>query len=88
MVLLSFCSFVIMKRIPLFLLKIYQALLAEPLAYLGSVFGLKNQCRYTPSCSEYMKLAIQKHGVVKGGLLGLWRIMRCGPWGRGGVDVP
>lgn len=43
-------------------------------------------CRYYPSCSAYALGAIQQHGVVKGVGLGTWRILRCNPWARGGVD--
>ena len=46
---------------------------------------LPPSCRYWPSCSEYMLQAIQKHGVLKGGLLGAWRIIRCNPWSKGGI---
>jgi hypothetical protein len=47
---------------------------------------LPPSCRYWPSCSEYASQAIQRHGVLKGGLLGVWRIMRCNPWSKGGID--
>jgi putative membrane protein insertion efficiency factor len=47
---------------------------------------LPPSCRYWPSCSEYALQAIQKHGVLKGGLLGAWRVVRCNPWSRGGID--
>jgi uncharacterized protein len=47
---------------------------------------LPPSCRYWPSCSEYALQAIQKHGVLKGGLLGAWRIIRCNPWSKGGID--
>ena len=43
-------------------------------------------CRYYPSCSAYALGAIQQHGVVKGIGLGVWRIARCHPWAKGGVD--
>jgi uncharacterized protein len=43
-------------------------------------------CRYTPSCSEYAVLALQKHGAVKGSALAAWRICRCNPFTRGGHD--
>ena len=47
---------------------------------------LPPSCRYWPSCSEYALQSIQKHGVLKGGLLGAWRIIRCNPWSKGGID--
>ncbi len=53
--------------------------------YLISPF-LGNRCRFHPSCSEYAVEAIQIHGPFKGLLLGIWRILRCAPWGRGGFD--
>jgi putative membrane protein insertion efficiency factor len=43
-------------------------------------------CRFTPSCSHYTIEAIEKHGVVKGGWLGLKRLLRCNPWNSGGYD--
>lgn len=45
-------------------------------------------CRFEPTCSEYMILAIEKYGLFKGLLKGLWRIMRCNPWGGKGIDYP
>lgn len=44
-------------------------------------------CRFVPSCSEYTYEAIEKYGVVKGGYLGIKRIIRCHPWSKGGVDL-
>lgn len=43
-------------------------------------------CRFVPSCSEYAKQAIRKHGPFKGLLLAVWRILRCNPWGGSGYD--
>jgi putative membrane protein insertion efficiency factor len=43
-------------------------------------------CRYQPTCSEYTHEAIEVHGVVKGIGLGVWRLMRCNPWSKGGID--
>ena len=43
-------------------------------------------CRFTPTCSEYMKQAIIKYGVLKGGWLGIKRILRCHPFNDGGYD--
>lgn len=38
------------------------------------------RCRYLPTCSEYAREALEKHGVVRGGWLALRRIGRCHPW--------
>ncbi|HCX21829.1 MAG: membrane protein insertion efficiency factor YidD [Flammeovirgaceae bacterium] len=43
-------------------------------------------CRYTPTCSNYAKEAIMKHGVFKGGWLAIKRIGSCHPWGGSGYD--
>ena len=45
-------------------------------------------CKYHPSCSEYAALAVRKHGVARGSVLAAWRVVRCNPWSRGGVDLP
>ena len=50
------------------------------------VFGPLARCRYTPSCSAYALEAIQRHGVARGGWLGLKRLCRCHPWGGCGHD--
>lgn len=47
---------------------------------------LGNNCRFYPTCSEYMMQAIEIHGVIKGILLGIWRILRCNPLCKGGID--
>lgn len=43
-------------------------------------------CRYYPSCSQYAVIAVQRHGVLRGGRLAAWRLLRCHPWTPGGVD--
>lgn len=43
-------------------------------------------CRFTPTCSQYAKEAILKHGPLKGGWLSLKRILRCNPFGGSGYD--
>lgn len=43
-------------------------------------------CRFEPSCSNYMIEALRVHGAVKGTLLGIWRILRCHPFGKHGYD--
>ena len=44
------------------------------------------QCKFQPTCSEYGLDAIKTHGAIKGGLLTLWRIVRCNPWAKGGYE--
>jgi len=45
-----------------------------------------NTCRFYPSCSHYSYQAIYKYGVIRGGLMGTWRILRCNPFSKGGFD--
>jgi len=45
-----------------------------------------NTCRFYPSCSHYGYRAIYKYGVIKGGLLAAWRVLRCNPFNPGGHD--
>ena len=45
-------------------------------------------CRFHPTCSAYGAEAIKTHGVLKGGALALWRIMRCNPWHKADYDDP
>jgi uncharacterized protein len=66
-----------MIRVCRFLIRSYRAAIS-PL--------LGPRCRYLPSCSHYTEEAIERFGVLRGGLLGLWRILRCHPFARGGVD--
>lgn len=47
---------------------------------------LPPSCRYWPTCSQYTLQAVQKHGILKGGLMGAWRVLRCNPWSKGGID--
>lgn len=64
------------KKFLLFLIKVYQSVSK----YTPPV------CRFTPTCSEYMRQAIVKYGVLKGVWLGVKRICKCHPFHPGGYD--
>ena len=59
------------------LIRLYQVTLS---GWLGG------QCRFSPTCSRYAEEAIRTHGAVRGGALAAWRLARCGPFTKGGVD--
>ena len=52
--------------------------------YISPYKGTK--CPYNPTCSNYALQAVEKYGVVQGGFLALWRILRCNPFSHGGYD--
>ena len=60
-------------------IKVYQK-------FISPILG-KN-CRFYPSCSEYSYQAVKKYGTIKGLMLGSWRVLRCNPWNKGGIDMP
>lgn len=66
-----------MKKIIIFSVKIYQK-------YISPMKSTK--CPYYPSCSQYGLEAVQKYGALKGGLMAVWRIIRCNPFSKGGYD--
>lgn len=68
-----------MKKLLLSLIKFYKVHLSP------GRFGIKI-CRYEPSCSRYTYDAIEKYGILKGVLLGIWRVLRCNPFSKGGYD--
>jgi uncharacterized protein len=51
-------------------------------------YALGNHCRFEPSCSHYAEQAIRARGAIAGTAFALWRILRCNPYVRGGVDAP
>ncbi len=66
-----------MRRIALLLIRAYQIVLS-PL--------MPPSCRFYPSCSQYGYEAFEKYGIFKGAWLTAWRILRCNPWTKGGLD--
>jgi putative membrane protein insertion efficiency factor len=65
------------KTIALQLLRAYKWVLS-PL--------LPPSCRYVPTCSEYAAEAVDRYGVLRGGLMAAWRVLRCHPFVKGGYD--
>lgn len=49
---------------------------------------LPRSCRYSPTCSEFMRLAVLKYGAGRGLYLGVGRVLRCNPLHPGGIDLP
>lgn len=75
-----FPRYVVLKMI-----KFYQSTLSFDHGPLKDLFP-GGFCRYNPTCSQYTYEAIKKYGLIKGGLMGAWRILRCNPWSKGGND--
>lgn len=50
--------------------------------------GLGKNCRFYPSCSSYTAQAIEKYGTAKGLIKGFWRILKCHPCCKGGINLP
>lgn len=66
-----------MKRVLLGPLRAYRRFISP---------GLSPRCRYEPSCSAYAEEAVDRFGLIRGGLLAAWRLMRCNPFSHGGFD--
>ena len=73
------------KEVLLQLITIYQRTLSPDHGWFRSMYP-KGYCKYSPTCSEYAKHAIQQKGIVVGLVKALWRILRCNPFSRGGLD--
>lgn len=76
------------KQLLIGLVRAYQKTLSPDHSSWGKAMFPGGFCKYTPSCSEYMIGAIEKHGAIKGTLKGAWRILRCNPFSKGGCDLP
>ncbi|MBO4494832.1 MAG: membrane protein insertion efficiency factor YidD [Clostridiales bacterium] len=66
-----------MKKLAVKLIRLYQS--SHGPDHVG-------HCRFSPTCSQYTLEAIEKYGLIRGGLKGLWRILRCNPLCKGGYD--
>ena len=74
-----------MKTVFLKTIRWYQKYLSLDTGFLSFLYS-ERICRFHPTCSEYTYQAIEKYGILRGGWLGLKRIVRCHPWSEGGND--
>jgi len=74
-----------MRKVALFLIRIYQKTLSPDHGPLKVKFP-HGYCRFQPTCSQYTYQAIEKYGIIKGTVMGSWRILRCNPFSKGGDD--
>ena len=70
-----------MKWVLLALVRLYRAVLSP---MHRALFG--PSCRFEPTCSAYAEEALQVHGAARGIWLAVWRLLRCQPFARGGID--
>jgi putative membrane protein insertion efficiency factor len=73
------------KNIGKFLIKIYQKLFSFDHAFWAKWVGMR-VCIFEPSCSEYTYHAIDRFGLIRGGIMGFFRILRCNPFSKPGED--
>lgn len=65
------------RNIGIFIINFYQKYISK---------GLGRRCIFYPTCSEYTKQALIKYGLVLGSIIGFFRIIRCNPFSKGGID--
>jgi putative membrane protein insertion efficiency factor len=67
---------------------VIKLLLCAPIHFYRKVVSplLPRSCRFYPSCSSYALSALKTHGLIRGGAMAAWRLVRCNPWNPGGVD--
>jgi len=73
-----------MERIKKFIKKSVTTLIQGYQYCVSPMLG--NCCRFYPNCSGYAKTAVERFGVLKGGVLSIQRILKCHPWHKGGED--
>ena len=66
-----------MKKILIGMIRFYQKIISP----MGGA-----KCKYYPTCSQYGLEAIERYGAFRGGLMAVWRILRCNPFSKGGYD--
>ncbi|MCX6780871.1 MAG: membrane protein insertion efficiency factor YidD [Candidatus Magasanikbacteria bacterium] len=77
--------FEIPKRVSLIFIRVYQKTISPDHGFFRGVFPY-GFCKYHPTCSEYGHQAIKKYGFFGGWVRAIWRILRCNPFSKGGID--
>ena len=69
-------------------LRLARAVVLAPVVIYQRVISpaLPRRCKYEPTCSRYAVDAISEFGILRGSVLGVWRLLRCNPWSHGGYD--
>ena len=78
-----------LREIPFTLRNLPRLILLAPIRLYQKIVSPalpQNTCRFYPTCSHYAYQAIFRHGALKGGLLAVWRVLRCNPFNPGGID--
>lgn len=70
--------------------RLLRALVIAPIRLYQRLISpaLGPRCRYYPSCSDYAAGSIRDFGILRGGVLAVWRLLRCNPLSSGGFDYP
>jgi putative membrane protein insertion efficiency factor len=73
------------KRTVLGIIRLYQKTLSFDHGVFSYLYPY-GYCRFRPTCSNYTYRAVERYGLIKGGFLGLKRVIRCNPFNKGGLD--
>ncbi|HCC22489.1 TPA: membrane protein insertion efficiency factor YidD [Candidatus Uhrbacteria bacterium] len=68
------------------MIRLYQLTISPDHSFLGKRFFPNGYCQYWPSCSAYGYQAVEKYGILRGLGRAVWRVTRCNPWSKGGID--
>lgn len=74
-------------RLPfLWFIRLYQRILSPDHSFWAKKQWPQGFCKFQPTCSQYAYEAIEQKGLVRGASKACWRVLRCNPWSKGGVD--
>lgn len=75
------------RKLLIFFVKIYQKTISPDHGFMKAFFP-GGYCKYTPSCSSYAVMSLEKYGAIYGSLKSFYRFLRCNPFSKGGYDMP